>query len=76
MRILLLFLLFVFVVSCEKSKELPKYIPPTDHTISNDGAMHKSGLKEPLTNCVVCHGSDLKGGTVGVSCYECHSKEW
>ena len=50
--------------------------PPADHTVSKDGFMHKSGLQQPLVNCVGCHGSDLKGGTVGVSCFECHSTKW
>ena len=76
MKIILIFLLFVLVCACNKSNEVPKYSAHEDHTISKDGTMHKSGLKEPQTNCASCHGSDLKGGTVNVSCYDCHSKEW
>ena len=53
-----------------------KYNPPADHTRSNHGAMHKPGLDQPMTNCVSCHGSDLNGGTTGVSCFECHGKKW
>jgi len=53
-----------------------KYDPPSDHTISKDGAKHKSGLNSPMENCITCHGSDLKCGTSGVSCYECHGKKW
>jgi len=53
-----------------------KYDPPADHTISKDGAKHKSGLNSPMENCISCHGNDLKGGTSGVSCYECHGKKW
>lgn len=53
-----------------------KYDPPADHTISKDGAKHKSGLNSPLENCISCHGTDLKGGTSGVSCYECHGVKW
>ena len=74
--ILIKILLVVLISSCEKTNDIPKYSPPTDHTISKDGTMHKSGLDQPLTNCVSCHGSDLKGGTTGVSCYECHGKQW
>jgi len=74
--ILLIFLLVVGISSCEKEGDLPKYSPPADHTISKDGTMHKSGLDQPLTNCVNCHGADLTGGTTGVSCYECHGKQW
>jgi len=65
-----------FLWSCEKSNDSPKYNPPADHTISKDGTMHKPGLEQPLANCVNCHGGDLRGGTVGVSCYECHGQQW
>jgi len=44
--------------------------------VSKDGAMHKSGLNTPETSCTGCHGSDLRGGTCKVSCYECHGKVW
>ena len=63
------------IIGCEKENE-SKHNPPADHTVSTDGFMHKSGLQQPLVNCVGCHGSDLKGGTVGVSCFECHSTKW
>lgn len=76
MKILIILLLVVTISSCEKTNDLPKYSPPSDHTVSKDGALHLSGLDEPLTNCISCHGSDLKGGISGVSCYECHGKEW
>ena len=72
----ILFLMLILIIACEKKNDSPKYNPPADHTISKDGFLHKSGLDQPLTNCVSCHGSDLKGGTTGVSCYECHGKEW
>ncbi len=75
---LMVFLVLVMVVlfiGCENTND-PKYNPPADHTISQDGFMHKSGLNQPLTNCVSCHGADLRGGTTGVSCFECHSTKW
>ena len=75
-KISILFLMLFLIIACEKTNDLPKYNPPADHTISKDGFLHKSGLDQPLTNCVSCHGSDLKGGTTGISCYECHSKKW
>ena len=75
-KVSILFLMLILIVACEKTNDQPKYNPPADHTISKDGFLHKSGLEQPLTNCAGCHGSDLKGGTTGVSCYECHGKEW
>ena len=72
----IILLLLVFMVSCEKENGSSNYNPPADHTISEDGFMHKSGLHQPLDNCVACHGADLQGGNVGVSCYECHGKKW
>lgn len=76
MKISIVFLLFLLISACAKNNDIPKYSAPTDHTISKDGTMHKSGLNQPLTNCVSCHGSDLRGGTSVVSCYECHNKKW
>jgi len=74
--VLMIFLTAAGISSCEKTNELPDYSPPSDHTINKEGALHKSGLDQPLTNCVSCHGSDLRGGSSGVSCYECHGQEW
>jgi hypothetical protein len=71
----ILFLALLLITACEKSND-QKYNPPADHSISEDGYMHKSGLAQPLVNCVACHGSDLKGGTTGVSCFECHNRKW
>ncbi|MCP4310946.1 MAG: hypothetical protein GY790_06755 [Bacteroidetes bacterium] len=64
------------ILSCEGEENESRYDPPSDHNVSQDGAMHKSGLQQPLTNCVACHGDDLEGGTTQVSCYECHRKKW
>jgi len=74
--IAMLSLLFVLLMACEKNDDTPDYNPPADHTISKDGFMHRSGLDDPLSNCVACHGADLQGGNSGVSCYECHGKKW
>lgn len=49
---------------------------PSDHTVNKNGKMHKTGLNNPLTNCISCHGNDLKGGTSGKSCYSCHGQKW
>ena len=70
-------LVALFLFSCSfPSDNKSKYDPPEDHTVSKDGAKHKSGLKDPIENCVSCHGEDLRGGSSGVSCYECHGKKW
>jgi len=74
-KVSLMLLMLVLITGCEETNN-SKYNPPADHTISKDGYMHKSGLAQPLVNCVGCHGSDLKGGTTGVSCFECHGKQW
>ena len=75
-RMSIIMLMIVLAISCEKENGNSDYNPPSDHAISKDGFMHKSGLNQPLDNCVGCHGADLNGGTTGVSCYECHGKEW
>lgn len=75
-------ILFAFVFSlalltfCTSPTEPTTSVSPSSHTVNKNGVMHKSGLTDPLTNCTECHGSDLKGGSVGVSCYSCHGKKW
>ena len=46
------------------------------HDVKKGGVYHKTGLKDPTTNCVECHGNELKGGSSGTSCYSCHGKKW
>ena len=48
---------------------------PADHTDSRGGVMHKTGLTNPTTNCVGCHGAELQGGE-GPSCFSCHGTKW
>jgi len=74
---MIVFLASALFVNCKSpfSSE-SKYNPPADHAISKNGAKHKDGLHDPFKNCASCHGQDLKGGTVGVSCYNCHSAKW
>ena len=72
----IILLMLILIISCERENEMSDYNPPADHAINKDGSMHKSGLNKPIDNCVSCHGADLKGGTTGVSCYECHGKKW
>ena len=67
--------LMVFLMNCSSPTD-SKFNPPSTHTISKKGAKHLSGLQSPLENCASCHGSDLRGGDSGVSCYECHGKKW
>jgi hypothetical protein len=75
-RVSIVSLVLACIISCEKENDFPDYNPPGDHTISKDGIMHKSGLNQPLDNCINCHGADLQGGSSGVSCYECHGEAW
>ena len=49
---------------------------PASHTVSKHGVMHMTGLTSPGANCSSCHGSDLRGGTAGTSCYKCHGQLW
>lgn len=73
--VLLVTLALALAVACgDEDRSL--YNPPADHTVSQDGARHKPGFQSPLTNCTSCHGADLKGGTVKVSCYTCHGQKW
>jgi cytochrome c553 len=74
-RLSVILLMLALITGCEKAND-QKHNPPQDHTINNAGFMHKSGLNQPLVNCVSCHGSDLKGGSTGVSCFECHGTKW
>jgi hypothetical protein len=37
---------------------------------------HGPELKLQKQDCRVCHGSDLKGGSAGVSCDGCHTPNW
>ena len=75
-KVSVIWLVLILILSCEKENGNSDYNPPADHTISKDGFMHKSGLNQPLDNCASCHGTDLKGGNTGVSCYECHGEAW
>lgn len=48
---------------------------PASHTLSLDGVRHHPDLCTPETNCVACHGADLRGGE-GPSCFTCHGDHW
>jgi hypothetical protein len=73
------FLLSFFLLQCSNSTEPTTNSSgnsPSSHTVNKNGVFHKTGLTNPLTNCIECHGSDLRGGSVGVSCYSCHGQKW
>jgi len=76
MKKLLFFFTVLLFFACSDSGTNSKYDPPSDHTISKDGHKHKSGLNNPLQNCISCHGEDLRGSSQAPSCYECHGKKW
>ena len=75
LRIIVLISFTIFFINCSSPTE-SKFNPPSDHTVSKNGVKHKNGLSSPIANCISCHGSDLRGGESGVSCYECHGKKW
>ncbi|MHC1730559.1 MAG: hypothetical protein AB9888_00785 [Bacteroidales bacterium] len=74
-KVMMMLAVMALFIGCEKTNS-SGYNPPADHTVNQDGYMHKSGLTQPLTNCVSCHGADLRGGSTGVSCFECHGTKW
>lgn len=49
---------------------------PKTHTVDKDGVMHAPGSETPTKRCGACHGKDLQGGRVGVSCFDCHDQQW
>lgn len=51
----------------------------SNHTIDNGGYFHHSGISDPLTNCVSCHGAQLQGAETrdgNPSCFMCHEQKW
>lgn len=42
----------------------------------DDAALHGMDAKYQRDACVSCHGTDLNGGSVGVSCDACHDAGW
>lgn len=42
----------------------------------DDPTMHGMAAKFQEDTCLVCHGEDLTGGSVGVSCDTCHESGW
>ena len=74
--LMILTVVLLFLAACGKDPVSSSGNSPSDHTVNKHRVMHKSGLTNPTTNCVSCHGPDLKGGDVGVSCYSCHGKKW
>ena len=50
---------------------------PRDHTVFHGGFGHAPGASNAATNCVTCHGADLRGGDSGEpSCFSCHGQKW
>lgn len=75
-KTLVLIVGLLLLTKCDSTTEPSNSNAPADHTVNKNGVMHKSGLTNPSSNCVSCHGSDLKGGSAGVSCYSCHGQKW
>jgi hypothetical protein len=76
----LLFLLIAsvacFGAACDDDDDNGSSNAPADHTVSQDGVRHLTGLRDPENNCTACHGENLQGGDTAPSCYSCHDKEW
>jgi len=49
--------------------------PPSWLMIDNDNnhAAYLANNSDAIDYCKGCHGSDLRGGKSGVSCYDCHA---
>jgi len=67
---------YLYCSSTTDADSKSQFDPPEDHTISKQGALHKPGYQEPMKDCFECHGDDLRGGMVQVSCFTCHGKKW
>lgn len=52
--------------------------PDEDHDVLKGGYYHAEDPDEPWDSCDDgdCHGSDLKGGEDGPSCFTCHGQKW
>ena len=73
MRLTIVVLLVVFIAltgACNLFSPNSSDNAPEGHTVKKGGSYHRAGLDDPLTNCVQCHGNDLRGGTSGVSCFQ------
>jgi len=68
-------LIVLFLAGCGSSTDLAN--APDGHTDVKSGVAHAPGSKNPLSNCVECHGAMLEGGSTGApSCYICHGPKW
>ncbi len=47
-----------------------------DHTLLTGNVLQIENLLDPVGNCTSCHGGDLAGKDVGVSCITRHGDEW
>jgi hypothetical protein len=70
-------LFMALLLSCSNPTDSDNNVKaPSDHTVNKSGTLHKTGINDPAANCTSCHGTDLKGGSAGVSCFSCHGKKW
>jgi len=60
---------------------------PADHTVGNDGFLHRPGFETPFapsSGCTVCHGAGLRDGSANIngvnvttpSCFSGHGQRW
>ena len=66
----LLLLTLLSVAGCSNSNsEAP--LPGQAHP-QNWLLQHPTEAKADLAGCTICHGTDFRGGSVGVACFDCH----
>ncbi|MEA1996032.1 MAG: hypothetical protein U9N45_00250 [Gemmatimonadota bacterium] len=59
-------------ISCYNCHDGPSGHPVGWTESSSENSMGSSVAKRGITSCAPCHGKDYRGGTSGISCYNCH----
>jgi hypothetical protein len=76
MRVTAVAACFILALAAGGCKSPASPSVPEGHTVNKNGVYHRPGLDNPTVNCISCHGTDLRGGSAGVSCYKCHGQKW
>jgi len=73
-----LVILLLLIAGCSQEKStstLPETHPEAWMDASSQDFHGNVALTRGATSCAVCHGADLNGGEVGISCNECHAEK-